>query len=51
MYAVTQWVQEREEDDPALLEALGFPPGRRTCVATLHRVYRALDVDACQWRV
>ena len=45
-YAVAQWVQERREDDPGLLEALGFPPDRGTCVATLHRVYRALDVDA-----
>lgn len=34
------------EDEPELLEALGFPPGRGACVATLHRVYRALDVDA-----
>lgn len=46
LYAVAQWVRERKEDDPSLLEALGFPPGRSTCVATLHRVYRALDVDA-----
>ena len=46
LYAVAQWIRERAEDDPSLLEALGFPPGRSTCVATLHRVYRALDVDA-----
>ena len=46
LYAVAQWVRERAEDDPALLEALGFPSGRSTCVATLHRVYRALDVEA-----
>ncbi len=46
LYAVAQWVRERAEDDPSLLEALGFPSGRSTCVATLHRVYRALDVDA-----
>lgn len=45
-YAVAQWVRERLADAPALLEALGFPPGRGTCVATLHRVYRALDADA-----
>jgi hypothetical protein len=45
-YAVAQWVRERREDAPALLEALGFPAGRGTCVATLHRVYRALDADA-----
>ena len=46
LYAVAQWVRERAEDDPELLEALGFPSGRNTCVATLHRVYKALDVDA-----
>lgn len=44
LYAVAQWIRERDEDDPELLEALGFPPGRSTCVATLHRVYKALDV-------
>lgn len=46
LYAVAQWVRERAADDPALLGALGFPLGRSTCVATLHRVYKALDVDA-----
>ena len=44
LYAVAQWIRERSEDEPELLEALGFPPGRGTCVATLHRVYKALDV-------
>ena len=44
--AIAQWIAERREDDPGLLEALGFPPGRGTCVATLHRVYKALDVGA-----
>lgn len=46
LYAVAQWIRERAEDEPELLEALGFPAGRSTCVATLHRVYKALDVDA-----
>ncbi len=46
LYAVAQWIRERAEDEPELLEALGFPPGRSTCVATLHRVYKALDVAA-----
>jgi hypothetical protein len=46
LYAIAQWGQERLEDDPALLVALGLPPGRRPCVATLHRVFRALDVAA-----
>jgi hypothetical protein len=49
--AVAQWVRERAEAEPDLLEALGFPPGRRTCVATLHRVYKALDVAAFETAV
>ena len=44
--AVAQWGRERLEDDPGLLEALGLPAGRSPCVATLHRVYKALDVAA-----
>jgi len=46
LYAMAQWGDERRQDDPALLEALGLPPGRRPCVATLHRVFKRLDVDA-----
>lgn len=44
--AVAQWGRERLDDDPELLVALGLPPGRSPCVATLHRVYRQLDVAA-----
>ncbi len=44
--AVAQWIADRLADDPAVLEALGFPPGRGACAATLHRVYRALDAAA-----
>jgi hypothetical protein len=44
--AVAQWGRERLEDDPELLAALGLPPGRSPCVATLHRLYKALDVAA-----
>lgn len=51
LYAVAQWVRERAEDDPALLAALGFPVGRGVCVATLHRVYKALDVAAYETAV
>jgi len=51
LYAVAQWIRERAEDEPALLEALGFPAGRSTCVATLHRVYKALDVVAFETAV
>jgi hypothetical protein len=46
LYAIAQWGQERLEDEPALLVQLGLPPGRRPCVATLHRVFKALDVAA-----
>lgn len=45
LYAMAQWGRERLEDDPDLLESLGMPPGRSPCVATLHRVFKALDVD------
>lgn len=44
--AVAQWGRERLEDEPSLLEQLGLPPGRSPCVATLHRVLKALDVAA-----
>lgn len=44
--AVAQWGRERLEDAPDLLVALGLPPGRSPCVATLHRVFKALDVAA-----
>lgn len=46
LYAMAQWGRERLEDDPALLERLGLPPGRSPCVATLHRVCKALAVAA-----
>jgi hypothetical protein len=46
LYAIAQWAEERRQDAPALLEALGVPPGRRPCVATLHRVFKVLDVAA-----
>jgi hypothetical protein len=46
LFAIAQWADERRTDAPFVLEALGFPPGRRPCVATLHRVFKALDVAA-----
>ena len=46
LYAIAQWGRERLEDDPGLLENLGLPPGRSPGVATLHRVFKALDVAA-----
>ena len=44
--AVAQWGRERLDDDPGLLESLGLPPGRSPCVATLHRLYKQVDVAA-----
>lgn len=44
--AIAQWVRERAEDDPELLTALGLPAGRVPCVATFHRVFKALDAAA-----
>jgi hypothetical protein len=44
LYAIAQWGQERREDDPDLLVDLGLQPGRTPSVATLHRVFRRLDV-------
>jgi hypothetical protein len=46
LYAVAQWARERVEDDPQALVPLGLPPGRSPSVATLHRVFKALDVAA-----
>jgi hypothetical protein len=46
LYAIAQWGRERLEDAPALLESLGMPPGRSPSVATLHRVFKVLDVAA-----
>ena len=46
LYAVAQWGRERTADEPAALVPLGLPPGRSPCVATLHRVFKALAVAA-----
>lgn len=46
LYAIAQWAGERVEDDAATLIPLGLPPGRSPSVATLHRVFAALDVAA-----
>lgn len=46
LYAIAQWGRERLEDDPDLLESFGLAPGRSPCVATLHRVFKNLDVPA-----
>jgi len=47
LYAIAQWGREQEADDPTLLAALGAPAGGHgPGVATLHRVFKALDVAA-----
>jgi hypothetical protein len=46
LYAAAPWGRERVEDDPSSLVPLGLPPGRSPSVATLRRVFRALDVAA-----
>jgi hypothetical protein len=44
--AIAQWSRERLEDTPELLVALGLPAGRTPSVATLHRLFKTLDVAA-----
>jgi hypothetical protein len=46
LYAIAQWGEERRADDPGLLQALGLPPGRTPCVATLHRLFKKMDIVA-----
>lgn len=46
LYAMAQWGRERVEDDPGLLTELGLPVGRSPSVATLHRVFKGLNVAA-----
>jgi DDE family transposase len=45
-FAIAQWIRERAEEGGEVLTRLGFPAGRSVCVATLHRVYKALDGPA-----
>ena len=44
-------MRERVEDDPDLLTTVGLPTGRMPCVATFHRIFRALAVAACEQAV
>jgi hypothetical protein len=46
LYAVAQWARERVEEDAEALVPLGLPAGRSPSVATLHRVFRRLNVEA-----
>ncbi len=46
LYAIAQWARERVEEDPEVLVPLGLPAGRSPSVATLHRVFKRLDVAA-----
>lgn len=51
LYAMAQWGRERVEDAPEFLSELGLPPGRSPSVATLHRRFKALDVEAFEQAV
>ena len=42
LYAITQWGREH----PQFARTLGFSRERTPCVATLHHVFRRMDVDA-----
>jgi hypothetical protein len=46
LYAAAQWARERVEEDAEALVPLGLPAGRHPSVATLHRVFKRLDVVA-----
>lgn len=46
LYALAQWGRERIEEDAEALVPLGLPAGRSPSVATLHRVFKRLDVAA-----
>lgn len=46
LYAIAQWGRERIDDDPSALVPLGLPPGRSPSVATLHRIFKQVDVAA-----
>ena len=43
LYAIAQWGRDQGAGTARLL---GFDRGRTPCVATLHRVFKDLDVDA-----
>jgi hypothetical protein len=46
--AIAQWARERVEEESEALVALGLPAGRSPSVATLHRVFKKLDVVALE---
>jgi hypothetical protein len=48
LYAIAQWARERVEEGPETLTELGLPAGRSPSVATLHRVFKGLDVAALE---
>jgi len=48
LYAIAQWGREQPED---VVRALGFTRGCTPGVATLHRVFKALDVAAFERQV
>jgi DDE_Tnp_1-associated len=45
LYAIVQWGRLQP---PEVQRALGFPRGRVPAIATLHDVFKRLDVEACE---
>ena len=43
LYAISQWGRDQGE---SVAQGLGFPRDKTPCVATLHRVFKGLDVAA-----
>lgn len=48
LYAIAQWARERVEEESEALVALGLPAGRSPSVATLHRIFKKLDIVALE---
>jgi hypothetical protein len=45
LYAIAQWGRERREDDPEALTPLGLKSGKSPSHATLHRIFKRLDIE------
>lgn len=45
LYAIAQWGRERQTDDPEALTPLGLKAGKSPSHATLHRIFKRLDIE------